>query len=96
MSTRPIVKFRLYIAGDAQNAVLATANLRALCLAHLPGRHEIEIIDVFRDKKRALADGIFMTPMLVRQQPLPERRIVGTLSQSDKVLLALGLPLGPA
>ena len=92
MSRRQIFKFRLYIAGDAQNAVLALRNLRALCLAHLPNRHEIEVIDVFRQPKRALADGIFMTPTLVRLQPLPERRIVGTLCQTDTVLQALGLP----
>lgn len=91
MSRRPVFKFTLYIAGDAQNAVLAQANLRALCQAHLPNRHEIEVVDVFRQKKRALNDGIFMTPMLVRLQPVPERRIVGTLSQTDTVLQALGL-----
>ena len=73
--------------------MLTTANLRALCRAHLPERHEIEIIDVIRDKKRALADGIVTTPMLVRPHPLPERRIVGTLCQTDKVLQALGLQL---
>ena len=96
MSRRPVFKFRLYVAGDAQNAALALANIRALCLAHLPGRHEIEVVDVFRQPRRALADGIFMTPTLVRLQPLPARRIVGTLSQTDTVLQALALPAVPA
>lgn len=91
MSLGPTFKFRLYVAGDTQNSTLALANLTALCHAHLPDRHEIEIIDVFRDPKRALADGIFMTPMLVRLTPSPVRRIVGTLNQLQPVLQALGL-----
>lgn len=94
MSRRPIFKFRLYVAGDGQNATLAQANIRALCQAHVPGRHEIEVVDVFRQPERALTDGIFMTPTLVRLLPLPARRIVGTLNQTDTVLQALGLPPG--
>lgn len=91
MSRLPVFKFRLYVADHAQNGALALANLRALCQAHLPGQHEIEVVDVFRQPRRALADGIFMTPTLVRLLPLPARRIVGTLSQTDTVLQALGL-----
>ena len=89
--TRSIFKFRLYVAGDAQNSMLARSNLRALCEAYLPERHEIEVIDVFREQKRALADGVFMTPTLLKLAPASERRIVGTLSQTQAVLLALGL-----
>jgi circadian clock protein KaiB len=88
----PAFKFVLYVAGDAQNSAEAQANLRDLCHTHLPGRHEIEVVDVFVDGKRALADGVLMTPVLVKVTPLPLRKIVGTLSQRDKVLLALGLP----
>jgi circadian clock protein KaiB len=91
MSRRAKFRFRLYVAGDAQNSAQANANLTALCLAHLPGRHEIEIVDVFREPKRALADGIFMTPTLVKLAPSPVRRIIGTLSQTQPVLQALGL-----
>lgn len=84
-------KFRLYVAGDALNSAQALANLRALCLEHLPNRNEIEVVDVFREPKRALADAIFMTPTLVKLSPSPVRRIVGTLSQTQPVLQALGL-----
>jgi circadian clock protein KaiB len=91
MSRRAKYKFRLYIAGEAPNSTRAAANLGALCRAHLPDQHEIEVVDVFREPRRALADGIFMTPTLVRLAPAPERRIVGTLSQTDVVLIALGL-----
>jgi circadian clock protein KaiB len=90
--TRPIVyKFRLYVAGEALNATLAVANLSAICRTYLPGRHVISVIDVFQDPKRALADGIFMTPTLIKLSPGPVQKIVGTLSQTEIVLNALGL-----
>lgn len=91
MSSRTIFKFRLYVAGDAQNSAQALANLTALCQTCLPDRHKIEIVDVFREPARALADGIFMTPTLVRLTPSPVKRIVGTLAQTQTVLDALGL-----
>jgi circadian clock protein KaiB len=84
-------RFRLYVADDTLNSGLAVANLTALCRDHLPGRHEIEIVDVFKEPARALADRVFMTPLLIRLAPLPELRIIGTLSQPEKVLPALGL-----
>jgi circadian clock protein KaiB len=91
MSGRQVYKFRLYVAGDASNSTQAIANLTAICRAHLPDRHEIAIVDVFREPKRALADGILMTPTLVKLAPLPVKRIVGTLRQTRTVLQALGL-----
>lgn len=92
MSPRERFKFRLYIAGEAQNSAQAVSNLAALCRAHLVDRHEIEVVDVFREPKRALADGILMTPTLVKLAPAPApRRIVGTLSQTQPLLQALGL-----
>ena len=90
--SRPVMfKFRLYVAGDALNSAQSMANLTALCQAHLPGRHEIEVVDVSKDPKRALVDGIFMTPTLLKIAPSPVRMIVGTLSQTQIVLRALGL-----
>ena len=91
MSRRLPFRLRLYVAGGALNSTQAVANLRALCTAHLPGRHEIELVDVFREPKRALADGVFMTPTLMRIAPAPTLRIVGTLSSTQPVLDALGL-----
>jgi circadian clock protein KaiB len=86
-----VFKFRLYVARGALNSEQAVANLGAICRTHLPGRHQIEVVDVFREPNRALTDGIFMTPTLVRVAPLPVRRIVGTLSQTQPVLRMLGL-----
>lgn len=91
MSRPSQIRFRLYIAGDTHNSVQALSNLTALCQAHLPDRHRIEIVDVFEQPQRALADGIFMTPTLVRLNPTPALRIVGTLSQAQPVLQTLGL-----
>jgi circadian clock protein KaiB len=88
-------KFLLYVADDTQNSITAIANLTALCQEYLPGRHKIEVINVFKEPQRALADRIFMTPLLIRLTPSPVRRIVGTLSQTEKVLNALGLQKVP-
>ncbi|MDD5333234.1 MAG: circadian clock KaiB family protein [Rhodoferax sp.] len=57
----------------------------------MAGRYEIEVVDVFRQPQRALADAVFMTPTLIKLAPLPQRAIVGTLSQTQTVLQALGL-----
>lgn len=83
--------FRLYVAGDTPNSVQARVNLGALCRAHLPGQYKIEIVDVLQRPARALADGIFMTPCLVRLAPSPVRMIVGTLVRSAQLLETLGL-----
>ena len=91
MTRRATFRFRLYVAGDAQNSAEAIANLGALCRRHLNDCHEIEVVDVFRDPRRALADGIFMTPTLVKIAPGPTLRIVGTLSGTRPVMEALGL-----
>jgi circadian clock protein KaiB len=91
MSKPAIFKFRLYVAVGTQNSTRAIANLGALCREHLLNRHEIEVVDVLREPKRALADGILMTPTLVKLSPSPVQQIVGTLSQTEIVLQALAL-----
>ncbi len=91
MSRRVMFKLRLYVAGDAPNSAQAVANLTALCRKNLRDRHEIEVVDVFREPQRALEDGIYMTPTLVKLAPSPALRIVGTLSETQTVLQALGV-----
>lgn len=86
-------KFRIYVAGDALNSTQALSNLAEICREHLPDRHQIEVVDVFKDPRRALADGIFMTPTLIKLAPSPVRIIVGTLSHTQIVLPALGLEM---
>jgi circadian clock protein KaiB len=89
--TPEVFTFRLYVAGKAPNSLQAIANLTQLCETHLPDRHEIEIIDVLQDPKRALTESIFMTPTLVTDSPYPGHRIVGTLSNTEPILQILGL-----
>jgi circadian clock protein KaiB len=86
--------FRLYVAGDGRNSATAVANLTALCHARLQGRHRIEVVDVFGHPDRALADRIVMTPTLVRVEPAPTRRVVGTLQVADDVAAVLGFAGG--
>jgi circadian clock protein KaiB len=93
MPRRSMHKFRLYVADHTMNSAQATANLQALCQTHLPNRHEIEIVDVFKEPQRAILEGIRMTPTLLRLAPLPVRRIVGTLIDTQRVLETLGLDI---
>jgi len=86
-----IVRFRLYVADETSNSAQALANLQAICNRYLPGRHKIEVVDVFKHPDRALEDRIFMTPTLVKLAPDHVERIVGTLSQTSLVLQVLGL-----
>ncbi len=89
LSSRP-QKLRLYVAGHAPNSILAIANLKLICETHLPTDHELEIVDLLEDPRRALADGIVVTPTLLRLHPLPVRKVIGNLSDASQVLLALG------
>jgi circadian clock protein KaiB len=91
MNDAPTFKFLLYTAENTQNSVMALANLGDICKAHLGDHYSIEVIDVFANPQRALANGIRMTPTLVKVSPPPTRTIVGTLSQTERVLVALGI-----
>jgi len=91
MHQGPTFKFRLYVADDTQNSAQALVNLKAICRAHLAARHEIEVVSVFHDPQRALAEDIRMTPTLLILAPAPSRRIVGNLSQTQRVLEMLDL-----
>jgi circadian clock protein KaiB len=87
----PTYHFRLFVAGLTHNSVQAVANLNAICLRLLPDRHVIDVIDVFDEPRRALADAVFMTTTLIQVSPYPRQRIVGTLSDADVVVRAMGL-----
>jgi circadian clock protein KaiB len=83
--------FRLYVAGEGPNSIMAIAKLKALCRELLPDCHQIEIVDVVRFPTRALEDGVLLTPTLLKLSPKPVRRIVGNLSDTQTVLQTLGL-----
>jgi len=84
------LRLRLYVAGDTQNSLRARANLSAICRDRIAGPSQIEVVDILKEPMRALADGVLMTPTLVRLGS-PARHIVGTLSCTEVVLQALGL-----
>ena len=84
-------RMRLYVAGQSTRSIAAIANLRRICDTHMPGRCEIEVIDLIRNPELAKADQIVAIPTLVRKLPEPARRIIGDLSATDKVLLSLEL-----
>jgi len=89
-ATGPVqVRLRLYVSGDAPNSVRAVANAKAICAAHFDSRYDLEIIDLVAEPLRALADGIIVTPTLIRLLPLPVQRVVGNLSDTSQVLVAL-------
>jgi circadian clock protein KaiB len=96
MSRDACYRFRLYVAGMTPNSTQARVNLGALCRKHLAGQYKIEIVDVHRNPAKALLDGIYMTPALLKIAPSPVRMIVGTLSDAPAVLNALGLSLSVA
>jgi circadian clock protein KaiB len=83
------VSFRLYVAGYAPNSLVAIANAKAICTEHYDGVSVLEIVDMMEEPLRALADKIIVTPTLVRVRPLPVLRVIGNLSDSGEVLLAL-------
>ena len=80
---------KLYVTGKTPRAELAIANLRRVCEEELEGRYQLEIIDVLEQPQLAENDKILATPTLIKQLPLPLRRIIGDLSDKDKVLLGL-------
>ena len=87
-------ELRLYVAGQTPKSITAFANLKKLCEEHLSGKYRIEIIDLLKDPTLARGDQILAIPTLVRKLPQPVRKIIGDLSDTDRVLV--GLDLRPA
>jgi circadian clock protein KaiB len=84
-------RFRLYVTGNAYNSLQAIANLSQLCDLHLPGRHDIEIVDLSREPERALSDEIYLTPTLIKLAPEPQAQVVGSLNNLSMLLDVLEL-----
>ncbi|MEX2178636.1 MAG: circadian clock KaiB family protein [Gemmatimonadaceae bacterium] len=85
-----LLRLRLYVAGHADNSQRAIVNLKVICEQYYASAHDIEIVDLLEEPLRALQDGILVTPTLTRVSPLPMRRVIGNLSDTAKVLQALG------
>jgi circadian clock protein KaiB len=86
---------RLYVAGQTPKSLAAFTNLKKFCETHLQGKYNIEIIDLLKDPSRAAEDQILAIPTLVRKLPEPIRKIIGDLSNTNRVLVGFDLvPLG--
>jgi circadian clock protein KaiB len=85
---------RLYVAGQTPKCMTAFGNLKKICEKHLAGRYRIDVIDLLKDPKLARGDQILAIPTLVRKLPEPVRKIIGDLSNTERVLV--GLDLRPA
>jgi len=82
---------RLYVTGMTARSRRAVENVRKICEAHLQGRYELEIIDVYQQPVLAKGDQIIAAPTLIKKLPLPLRRIIGDMSSTERVLLGLDL-----
>lgn len=85
----PFIELRLYVAGQSPKCVRAIENLALVCKEHLAGRYHIEIIDLLENPALARGDEIIAVPTLIRGLPVPIRRIIGDMSDTDKVLVGL-------
>jgi circadian clock protein KaiB len=82
---------RLYITGSTSRSILALTNLKRICEEYLEGRCELEVIDLYQNPGLAIGDQIIAAPTLIKKLPLPFRRIIGDMSDKEKVLLGLDL-----
>jgi circadian clock protein KaiB len=93
----PRYVLRLYVTGTTPHSSRAIVNLRQICEQHLQGRYELEVIDITQHPTLAAEEQIVAAPTLIKTLPLPLRRFIGDLSQTDRILLGLDLrPAGQA
>ena len=84
-------ELRLYVAGHTPRALVALANLKKICQEHIGDRYSIEVIDLLKNPQLAKGDQILAVPTLVRKLPEPVRKIIGDLSNTERVLVGLDL-----
>jgi len=84
---------KLYVSGMSSKSMKAIENIKLLCDEHLRGSFELEIIDIYKNPKLASEQHIVFSPSLLKKLPLPQKTLVGTLSDTKKVLHALGITL---
>jgi circadian clock protein KaiB len=84
-------ELRLYVAGQTPKSITAFANLKEICEKHLAGKYTIEVIDLLQNPKLAQGDQIFAIPTLVKKLPQPVRKIIGDLSNQERVLVGLDI-----
>jgi circadian clock protein KaiB len=89
--SQPGFVLTLYVSGATQRSLEAVERVKKICDAALAGRYRLGVVDIFQQPGRAVRDQVVAVPMLVRERPLPIRRLIGTLSNPQQILQALGL-----
>jgi circadian clock protein KaiB len=92
LNEKQVYVLRLFITGASPNSSRAIANLKAICEKHLKGNYELEITDVYQQPLIAQREQVIALPMLIKESPMPVRRLIGDMSDTEKVLRGLGLP----
>ena len=87
----PTIELKLYVAGQTPKSLAALSNLNKICKEHLQGRYKLQVIDLMKTPQLAQGDQILAIPTLVRQLPVPIRKIIGDLSDLEKVVVGLNL-----
>jgi circadian clock protein KaiB len=90
-SSEKAFELRLYVAGQTPKSLVAFANLKKICDEHLAGQYHIEVIDLLKDPQLASGDQILAIPTVVRKLPAPIKKIIGDLSNTERVLVGLDL-----
>jgi circadian clock protein KaiB len=94
-STPATYVLRLYIAGTTLRSMRAVEHVRGLCEAHLAGHYDLKVVDVYQQPELAVREQLFAAPTLVKRLPLPLRRLVGDMSNHERVLAGLDLAATP-
>jgi len=87
----PAYALRLFVTGNTRRSVKAVENIRRICEQHLKGRYGLEVIDLYQQPELAAREHLLAAPTLIKTQPLPVRRMVGDMTDVDRVLAGLGL-----
>ncbi|MES2693032.1 MAG: circadian clock KaiB family protein [Verrucomicrobiota bacterium] len=88
-------ELKLYVAGTSPRSGQAIANVRSLCDEYLPSRYDLEVIDIYQQPAVAVSEQIVAAPTLIKKLPAPSRRMIGDLSNRNKILVGLNIVAGP-
>ena len=88
---KPEYVLRLFITGATPNSIRAVVNIKQICEEYLKGKHSLEIIDCYREQNLAEQEQLIALPLLIKKRPLPERRLIGDMADTQKVLRGLGI-----
>lgn len=86
-----VLRLKLYVAGQTPKSLAALTNLKRICDEHLKGKYQVEVIDLMKNPQLAQGDQILAIPTLVKKLPVPVRKIIGDLSNTDRVLVGLDI-----